>query len=145
MQLLTTRNLPGVGDEISWAPCTGHPLDPRTEEDPEWWFTQGDAEELAEEELLRTPRYITDWIWDECIEHCNQIHIHPDHAIDGCCDVPRLLVALLNGSDCQIIAAAYALRDKLREGEREWLERRARELFNERNGVLAVEIDWEEQ
>jgi hypothetical protein len=31
----TWRNMPGPGDEATWGPCTGHPLDPRTPEEPE--------------------------------------------------------------------------------------------------------------
>jgi hypothetical protein len=27
---MTPGRMPGYGDEQTWAPCTGHPLDPRT-------------------------------------------------------------------------------------------------------------------
>ena len=35
MKYNNESQMPGPGDEITWGPCTGHPLDPRTPPDPE--------------------------------------------------------------------------------------------------------------
>jgi len=37
---------PGPGDEQTWGPCTGHPLDPRTEE---WDLEDEDEDETPGE------------------------------------------------------------------------------------------------
>ena len=29
------ESMPGPGDQITWKPCTQHPNDPRTEEEPD--------------------------------------------------------------------------------------------------------------
>jgi hypothetical protein len=29
------ESMPGPGDRITWPPCTGNPLDPRTEDEPD--------------------------------------------------------------------------------------------------------------
>ena len=40
------HNMPGPGDEITWPPCTGHPMDPRTPD-------ESYLEEARFEETLR--------------------------------------------------------------------------------------------
>jgi hypothetical protein len=35
MKYKNESTMPGPGDQITWKPCTGNPLDPRTEEEPE--------------------------------------------------------------------------------------------------------------
>ena len=41
---------PGMGDEATWGPCTGHPLDPRTPDDDE--LTEEEAFEMLLEQRL---------------------------------------------------------------------------------------------
>lgn len=37
---------PGPGDPETWGPCTGHPLDPRTDDDE--WSDECDEDEQAD-------------------------------------------------------------------------------------------------
>lgn len=44
------RHLPGPGDESTWGRCTGHPHDPRTETEEDFWDTCIDDEIFDEDE-----------------------------------------------------------------------------------------------
>jgi len=43
-------DFPGPGDECTWPPCTGHPGDPRTPDEPDVEYE--DDETINEEEFL---------------------------------------------------------------------------------------------
>lgn len=42
--------IPGPGDEETWGRCTGHPHDPRTETEEEFWDVCVDDEVFEEDE-----------------------------------------------------------------------------------------------
>jgi len=46
-------NMPGPGDEETWGPCTGHPLDPRTPEPIENTDEFADMKESMQEERIK--------------------------------------------------------------------------------------------
>ena len=52
--------MPGFGDEITWPPCDGHPMDPRTP-DLDWPLDEWTAEELATRIALRFDFYPDGW------------------------------------------------------------------------------------
>jgi len=58
---MDTRTAPGYGDQTTWAPCTGHPMDPRTPDDDFEQDVRASIEEaraslLMIEEMLDDPR-----------------------------------------------------------------------------------------
>lgn len=44
--------LPGPGDESTWGRCTGHPLDPRTETEEDFWDVCIDDDVFDDDEDL---------------------------------------------------------------------------------------------
>ena len=59
------RRMPGPGDEETWGPCTGHPMDPRT---PEPIEESGWYQDKAKEEFLSRLDDIGGWFLESITE-----------------------------------------------------------------------------
>jgi hypothetical protein len=46
MKYKNESTMPGPGDQITWKPCTGNPLDPRTEEPDDDFLDKSDPREM---------------------------------------------------------------------------------------------------
>ena len=60
------KNLPGPGDEETWGPCTGHPLDPRT---PDMHYTDDQIGEKQFDMTLERLRESPAWVIEAFTEY----------------------------------------------------------------------------
>lgn len=119
----------GPGDEITWGSPTGHPNDPRTDV-PDDHLSEDEALERATEEMMSSPYAVAFWLSEE-IGDASIVDVDAvtDHLPDA--SVNELLAMIMAGDSAQIVAAAYELRERFRQGSAGDISDRARELMRE--------------
>jgi hypothetical protein len=108
---MNLNTIPGPGDEITWGPVTGHPNDPRQEDDGEFHNEQT-ALDAATEDVLATP-YTWAWFLNETVDGVNPVPTHK--RFDDMTDLSNgeLLALIMDCFDATTVMLARAeLRDR---------------------------------
>jgi hypothetical protein len=103
-----------------------------TDEDDES-LDEFQADDIAREELLRTPCNLTFWLEHQSGTSTEPLTVGTETIweITHCDDVPRLLALVFDGSDAQIVNAARRLRDIYLTAHAKEVSERAAELMKE--------------
>ncbi len=125
----------GPGDAQTWGPCTGHPNDPRTDDDGDW-LTEDQALEQAEDEELTSAETVADWlakaVAGDFEPWCHKrICTLTTMELYDAQSVGLLLSIIMTGSHAQVTAAACRLRELARKAMSSDIKARAAELMRE--------------
>ena len=103
--------------DVDYGPATGHPLDPRTAEPPEYALDQ------ASEHALSISAHWASFIQDFAADDHSAVHtyrIRPEHVVDQ--DAATLLVLALTGTNEQAAAARLYLQEAFCEYHSELID-----------------------
>lgn len=122
--------------DVDYGPATGHPLDPRTPEVPEYALDQ--AEEHAAGIPAHWISFLTDAVTKYDSADIEAWGIKPEDIRD--CDTAQLLVLALTGTNEQAAAARIYLQEAFCEHHSELIERLAIDCDDAHDGGPS---DWE--
>lgn len=127
--------MPGPGDSQTWPQCSGHPLDPRVDDDIDD-IDAVDPLEVAEEEFLATPAFVAEWLDGECRGHVDPV---ATYALGERCTsditVPQLVAMMFATHDAEALRALHELRERFVRDNQPGLKDRAGEIERERSGL----------
>lgn len=125
----------GPGDAITWPPCDGHPLDPRTDDDGRLTLEQARSE--AEDQAECTPELLVAMLQMEIDagESLPPVDLHAwrrEHDGDvAALGLRGLLAVLIGGQEREALDARFELRDRLLADADQWIDGRAKLLMTE--------------
>ena len=136
----------GPGDSETWPPFTGHPNDPRNDDDGED-PNDDDYLTVAREDLKQTPGILTEWLAMECADAYDSLNVFRIEREKPLTDmnVPELFAVVMTGNDEHALPARLELLDRFAEANAELIRINADELkakIREEQAREAREPDW---